>query len=88
MRPQKLWKTDLRSCLPHLRDLQSVCLGSVLHRLFGSREGFGDGSQAHAFAGELVEFLDFVLPPGLAVAFEFVAGGHRGGLKETVGSRE
>jgi hypothetical protein len=30
----------------------------------------------------LVEFLDFVLPPGLAVALEFIAGGHVGRLGE------
>src|SRR3954471_4742757 len=63
--------------LPQLGDLQPVRLRAVAHAFLAAGERLGDGADAHALAGELVKLLDFVLAPGLAVAFELFAVGHR-----------
>jgi len=56
--------------LAELRDLDLVEPGAVLDRFLASRQRLGDRSQRHALGGELMQFLDLVLPPRLAVAFE------------------
>src|SRR3954469_17677088 len=53
-----------------LADLQPVQSGAVLHRLLGAGQCPGDRPQRHVLAGELVELLDLVLFPGLAVSGE------------------
>src|SRR5690242_1935041 len=57
--------------LPQLCNSQPIRLRAVLYALLAAGEGLGDCADGHALAGELVELLDFVLTPGLAVAFEF-----------------
>src|SRR4051812_42843871 len=64
-------------------DLQPVGLGAVLDRFLAAHERLGDGAQRHAFAGELVELLDPLLPPRLRVPlepFRHVASPHSAGL--------
>src|SRR5262249_14156138 len=65
-----------RSELAQLRNLQPVRFSPVLDRFLAAGERLGDGLEAHALGGELVELLNLVLSPGLAVAFEFFAVGH------------
>jgi hypothetical protein len=62
--------------LPQLRYLQPIRLRPVPNAFLAARQRLGDGADGHAFGGELVEFLDLVLAPGLAVAFEFFSAGH------------
>lgn len=74
--------STLRSALPQLHDPQPIRLGAVADGFLASGQRAGDGAHAHALVGELVELADLVLPPGLAVALEPVAGGHSGRLEE------
>src|SRR4051812_12340032 len=60
--------TDL--ALAQLRNLQPVRLGPVLDRLLAARQRLGDRLQRHPLAGEQMQLLNLVLPPGLPVPLE------------------
>src|SRR5690348_13803276 len=62
--------------LAQLHDAQPVRLGAVADRFLAAGQGLGDRADAHALAGELMELLDLVLPPRLAVPLELLAARH------------
>lgn len=67
-----IW-TNAVNGLAQFGQRQLVGPGPVADRFLASGERLGDGPDAHPLAGEQMQLLDFILPPRLAVAFEFVA---------------
>src|SRR6476469_6785717 len=55
---------------PELGDAQTVFLRALLDRLFTSSQRLGECLECHPLAGELVQFLNLILPPRLPVTLE------------------
>src|SRR6476469_1438568 len=61
---------------PELGDAQTVFLRALLDRLFTSSQRLGECLECHPLAGELVQFLNLILPPRLPVTLELFAHSH------------
>ncbi len=61
--------------LAQFLDFEFVEFGALLGRFFRAGERLRNGFQAHTFCGQHMKFLNFIMRPGLAMAFEAVGHG-------------
>lgn len=61
--------------LAQFLDFEFVEFGALFGRFFRAGERLGNGLQAHAFCGQHMKLLNFIMGPGLAMAFEAVGHG-------------